>query len=185
MFRLYITGKLFIRKPTKTQDDQYHQSSLFSFKGATATIRRKFDPSMQTETKQQQAPKSPEIAYPPSMIKIDRDQRDSAWSPTNHQQHLHQQQLQQYKQQQQYQLQQQLQQQCQHQPPQIQTIPNRVADPSRQHVPNHKLQGRGQANIVSSSIKGEKSRCPVCTYEFPAGFSDMMANQHVNDHFKK
>jgi len=180
-----------------------HQVSALLEGGATATIRRKFDPSM----KSQKSVKNPEIAYPPSMNKIDRDQRDSGVSaqqqpqhqqkprlqqqqqPHQHQQNHQEQQYyhhqQQQQQQQQYQHYQQQQQQRRQEPPQQQAIPNRQnieqPSPSPQHIVNHTLHGRGLYPQLSS-VKS-RPKCPVCTKEFPIGFSDASATQHVNEHF--
>ena len=154
--------------------------------------------------KSQKTLKNPEIAYPPSMNKIDRDQRDSGASILQQQQpqhHQYQQQLQKkpqqqqphqrqqnHQQQQRYQNYQQQQQQQQHrrqEPPQQQAILNRQnieqPSPSPHHIVNHTLHGRGL--YPQLSIEKSTPKCPVCSKEFPKGFSEASASQHVNEHF--
>ena len=152
--------------------------------------------------KSQKTLKNPEIAYPPSMNKIDRDQRDSGASILQQQQpqhHQYQQQLQKkpqqqqphqrqqnhQQQQQQYQNYQQQQQHRRQEPPQQQAIPNRQnikqPSPSPHHIVNHTLHGRGL--YPQLSIEKSTPKCPVCSKEFPKGFSEASASQHVNEHF--
>lgn len=123
------------------------------------------------------------IAYPPSMNKIDRDQKD-AWlpavaidsnnqaTPTNHkQQRIKANNL------------------GPSYPPSNQLIGNRkptmrTSAPgvgNAQPVSSFTLNGRGAPN--SSFMQAPTQRCPVCNFTFPPGYSDVLANAHVNEHF--
>ena len=148
--------------------------SVFFSQGATATIRRKFDPTVPHKTES----KKPEIAYPPSMVKIEREKRENAasrWLAVKTPQD----------------------------PPRIQMIPNReppqpsaptisqvATNIDHRPVPDPNLR-RGRGGVQHYGYerdgciapKSPTSICPVCQFEFPTGFSEISASNHVNGHF--
>eukprot|EP00111_Clytia_hemisphaerica_P004065 TCONS_00011652-protein len=152
-----------------------HQVSALLEGGATATIRRKFDPTVPHKTEA----KKPEIAYPPSMVRIEREKREHArWLPSKTPQ----------------------------EPPSIQMIPNReLPQPSaptisqvatnvghQPVVPANGLIGRGRGRGAGQHHGYQRdgcvstspiSICPVCEHRFPEGFSELAASNHVNEHF--
>jgi len=119
-------------------------------------MRRKFDPSATCEviTHTTSTPKKAEIAYPPSMVRIERDQQGADWVPS----------------------------QNAAVPPAQQEIPNRkfVANNvgvQKPYQPSpQKLNGRGKGKQL-------EYRCPICDFDFPKGFTEVSANAHVNGHF--